>query len=465
VTTQRALRRNREELRSCRQDIQDANFVVRGYSTAISQLVPNTEYDWIMHRAIQGKIVQYQTEASENQDLETRINLQIEFLEERSSKYARPPQKFPHLSRESQQLGFVAQNNEFWESFTQNEATCRSLLEINAKLRQSDEDRNALDETITRNCKRDLDLAMNDSGPLSAAKEDTAFEDMSRIAELLNKHKELQASKLAAEKLQAEQWTHLLSLAENAFVNAEVLTPAKKIQEAEGEEGGGGDNGEGVREVPEQEVPNPDDPLKSDSEVLKDGVRVTLHAAKEACLKAREDFENARKFSNEEIAQLPQPATEDVLGAARVQKLARLTRALLAAEEAFNDAKKRAREIGITRPRDRTADFSNDSDDGYAASLLEKAVVQSRDRVTRVQGWTGLYLDPQETTTLGVQTFLPLTFQRLWPVRLGEDSFDLTEADGRARSRIDAMAGVTESLRGNGDYPQADKDTPMIDRD
>jgi hypothetical protein len=50
-------------------------------------------------------------------------------------------------------------------------------------------------------------------------------------------------------------------------------------------------------------------------------------------------------------------------------------------------------------------------------------------------------------------------------VRLGEDSFDLTEADGRARSRIDAMAGVTESLRGNGDYPQANKDTPMIDRD
>jgi hypothetical protein len=55
VTTQRALRRKREELRSCRQDIQDANLVVRGYQTGLNELVPNTEYDWIMHRAIQRK--------------------------------------------------------------------------------------------------------------------------------------------------------------------------------------------------------------------------------------------------------------------------------------------------------------------------------------------------------------------------------------------------------------------------
>ena len=50
-------------------------------------------------------------------------------------------------------------------------------------------------------------------------------------------------------------------------------------------------------------------------------------------------------------------------------------------------------------------------------------------------------------------------------MRLGEDSFDLTEADGRTRGRIDAMAAVTKNLRGNGEFPQADKDTPMIDRD
>jgi hypothetical protein len=138
---------------------------------------------------------------------------------------------------------------------------------------------------------------------------------------------------------------------------------------------------------------------------------------------------------------------------------------LLVAEEAFNNAKKRAREVGIMFPFDRTADFTDDSDDEYAASLLERAVVQSRDRVARVQGWTGLYLDPQETETVGVQTFLPLTLQKLRPVRLGEDSFDLTEADGRTRGRIDAMAAVTKSLRGSAEFPQADKDTPMIDRD
>lgn len=339
------------------------------------------------------------------------------------------------------------------------------MIEIDAKLRQSNEGKDALDESITRAFKHDLDLIINASAPLSAAKEATAFQDRLQIPDLFNKHRGLQASKLASESLQAEQWMQLLSLAETAFINAEMLTPAKETQKEEGEQEGGEGNDEGGKEVSEQGISEPDAPLKSDSAVLKEGVRATLHAAKEACLKATEDFEDVRRFSDEEITQLPQPANEDVLGAARVEKLARLTRALLVAEEAFNNAKKRAREVGITRPRDRTADFTDDSDDGYAASLLERVVVQSRDRVARVQGWTGLYLDPQETQTVGVQTFFPLILQRLRPVRLEEDSFDLTEADGRTRDRIDAMAAVTKGLRGNAEYSQADKDTPMIDRD
>lgn len=151
VTTQRALRRKREELCTCRQVIQDAHSAVRLYQKGLNGLVPHTEYDWFMHRATQGKIVGWTTRASENQDLETRINLQIEFLEERNSKYARPPQRFQHLSRESQPLRFLSQNDDFWESFAENEATCRSLMEINVKLKQSDADKNDLDEAITRN--------------------------------------------------------------------------------------------------------------------------------------------------------------------------------------------------------------------------------------------------------------------------------------------------------------------------
>jgi hypothetical protein len=126
----------------------------------------------------------------------------------------------------------------------------------------------------------------------------------------------------------------------------------------------------------EQRDPEPDLALKSDSEVLEDGVRENLLAAKEACRQARDDFDDARKVSNKEIGQLPQLVTEDVLGVARVQKLARLTRALQVAEEAYLDAKKRARDVGIERPRDRTADFTDRSDDGYAASILERAVVR-----------------------------------------------------------------------------------------
>jgi hypothetical protein len=57
-----------------------------------------------------------------------------------------------------------------------------------------------------------------------------------------------------------------------------------------------------------------------------------------------------------------------------------------------------------------------------------------------------------------VQMDLPKTIEDLVSVRLGEDSFDMTEARGRTRDRIDAMAMESETLRDAGDFPKADAD-------
>jgi hypothetical protein len=270
---------------------------------------------------------------------------------------------------------------------------------------------------------------------------------MSRVPVLVQKHEELQQREHTTRELQTEQWMHLLGLAENVFIKDEILELAKE-------------NGE--EEEPEPSNPEPEDleredPQKSHSEIRKDSSRERLRLALEACRKARNDFDDARKFSQEEIEQSPQPVTEDILGLAKALKLARLTHALHTAEEEYSDARRAAREAGIAKPQEQTADFSDQSDDGYDTAVIEKAVVQASERVSRVQGWTGLHLEPQEMTE-EVQTDFPQTIQDLQSIRLGEDSFDLTEARGRTRDRIDAMAMESETLRDAGDFPKADAD-------
>ncbi|KAM0707511.1 hypothetical protein Q7P35_004156 [Cladosporium inversicolor] len=104
VTTQRALRRKLKELRKCQQDIQDAKLVARSYQTALRELEPTTDGEWSMFRATEANIRDWETKASEKQDLETRISLQVEFLEDRADDEARSSQAssqdYSQLSRE-----------------------------------------------------------------------------------------------------------------------------------------------------------------------------------------------------------------------------------------------------------------------------------------------------------------------------------------------------------------------------
>jgi hypothetical protein len=229
---------------------------------------------------------------------------------------------------------------------------------------------------MDRKLRRDLNFATDDAGPFSVAGDEFAYQDMSRVPALVQKHEDLQQREHTTKELQAEQWMHLLGLAEDVFIKDEILGLAKE-------------NGE--EEEPEPSGPGPEDleregPQKSRSEVRKDSSPEKLQLALEVCRRARDDFEDARKFSQEEIEQLPQPVTEKILGVAKALKLAHLTHALYTAEEEYSDARRAARDAGIAKPQEQTADFSNQSDDGYDTALIEKAVFQASERVSRVQG-------------------------------------------------------------------------------
>jgi hypothetical protein len=447
VTTQRALRRKRNELRKCCQDVRDADFMVKQYQLVMDARNPATDEEWSMHNAIFELVTEWEAKLSEHQNLEQQINLEIEFLEYRAEEGIYHDGDFQQLTRDSNILQFWSGNNDFWGSFDKCQETSESLVSIGRELEQSNKDKDGFDAAMDRELRRDLDFTVDNDGSFSVLGEEIAYRDMSRIPDLIQKRKELHENERATRKLQTDLWMHMLRLSEDAFVKAEVLD---LIEEEDGEE-------QPEPEVPEPEDAQPEATQTSESEAKKKDLRENLRIAVEACRKARDDFDDARKFSQEEIEQSPQPVTEDILGLAKALKLARLTHALHTAEEEYSDARRAAREAGIAKPQEQTADFSDQSDDGYDTAVIEKAVVQASERVSRVQGWTGLHLEPQEMTK-EVQMDLPKTIEDLVSVRLGEDSFDMTEARGRTRDRIDAMAMESETLRDAGDFPKADAD-------
>jgi hypothetical protein len=447
VTTQRALRRKRNELRKCCQDVRDADFMVKQYQLVMDARNPATDEEWNMHNAIFELVTEWEAKLSEHQNLEQQINLEIEFLEYRAEEGIYHDGDFQQLTRDSNILQFWSGNNDFWGSFDKCQETSESLVSIGRELEQSNKDKDGFDAAMDRELRRDLDFTVDNDGSFSVLGEEIAYRDMSRIPDLIQKRKELQENERATRKLQTDLWMHMLRLSEDAFVKAEVLD---LIEEEDGEE-------QPEPQVPEPEDAQPEATQTSESEAKKKDLRENLRIAVEACRKARDDFDDARKFSQEEIEQLPQPVTEDNLGFAKALKLARLTHALHTAEEEYSDAKGAARDAGIAKPQEQTANFSDQSGDGYDTAVIERAVVQASERVSRVQGWTGLHLEPQEMTE-EVQMDLPKTIEDLVSVRLGEDSFDMTEARGRTRDRIDAMAMESETLRDAGDFPKADAD-------
>jgi len=210
--------------------------MVQGYQTGLNNHRPTTDYAWDMHRAMQTKMVEWETEANEQQELENNISVQVEFLEDRGDEGARSSQNWSHLSRESQQLEFLSQTAGFWKAFDDYHTAYQSLVDIESDLKQSTDYKKAVNDAITRTYKRDFLLAEDVSNSFSIVKEKMVFQDLSQISGHLNKHNELQDRKLAAEKLQTEHWMRLLVHAENAFIATGVLEMRQEIHQAEKED-------------------------------------------------------------------------------------------------------------------------------------------------------------------------------------------------------------------------------------
>jgi hypothetical protein len=260
VTTQRALRRKRDELRKCCQDVRDANFMVTRYRQVANFKIPATDEDWNMHNALLLRVTEWEAKLSEQQGLEKQINSQIKYLESRAAKWTYYEQDIQQLTQERRRPQFGSDHNDFWESFDRYQATSRSLSDICHELEQSKEDSDAFDLVIDHKLRRDLDLEANDAGSYSVVGDEFAYQDMSRVPALVQKHEELQQREHTTKELQTEQWMHLLGLAENVFIKDEILELAKKNGEEE----------EPERSNPEPEDLEREDPHKSHSEIRGD---------------------------------------------------------------------------------------------------------------------------------------------------------------------------------------------------
>jgi hypothetical protein len=205
VTTQRALRRKRDELRKCRQDVRDADSMVKQFQLETTSSIPATDEEWNMHNAALEKVTGWEATLIEQQNLEKRIDLQIEFLQCCAEKWTYHDQDFQRWPLQNHRLGFWSRNNSFWESFDRCQATSETLVNIDHELGQSNGDIGGFNRALDRELKRDLDFTIDDDGSFSSAGEEFAYQDMSRIPDLFQKQRELQQDKHAARKIHTAQ--------------------------------------------------------------------------------------------------------------------------------------------------------------------------------------------------------------------------------------------------------------------
>lgn len=435
VTAQRALRRMRAELKTCEEEIHDAQFMIRTNRNAMGFRNPETESEWNAHEAFVQRIAEWEPVLEEQRELQVRLGHQIEYMKDRVRMQVHGLQSLPVLDRDSQHVKIFSTSGGFWDSFEDLRAGHESCNDIDLALRRADEDQSALNDAVDLNCRRDLHLVAHDLGPIASERELDVYQEVARIPDLSRNREELRERSRELRISQMERALPLLELAEAAFIKVSILEAAEEEAEDEGEQSGSGE--------PEKELPQASDP-----EDTRHDVRENLRVALEACRKARDDFENARIFSQDEIDQLPQPVTEDSIGAARAEKLMRLTHHLHTAENTYYNARKEARIAGLANPQEQSADFSDRSSDGYTGSLLQRAIDQGHERISRMARWTGLHVEVHlSPASPGQQMDIDESIDELQSVRLGEDSFDCTEASGRTRRRIDATKAASEKLR------------------
>lgn len=456
VSTQRALRQKRIKLQESQRDVHEVRFVAHIYKKGTTRN-PTTEHEWRINQVIQEKLTDLEIKLAARQAVDSKICSQVQYLKQRADKATRRLQACPSPSPENPRLRCLADDSDFWETFEKCQATAKSLADVHFELEQSKSDKDAIDDALDRNSEQSLDFGGGGPGSLSTPSNmDEDEQHMAEIPGLIQKLEDLEQRKQAAEASNGEQWAQLVKLAEDALVKAQVINPLVYVETDEG-------NHKSLSSVPDHlKAPVPED---AEEDVNPEGdmsaedvLREELRVAKEVCRKAREDFEGARDLTRAEIQQLPQPVTEDDLGVARFQKLCRLTQAFRESEDVYLEVRLRAQHAGLTHPTEQLYDFEDRSDDGYAVSEVDRAADERREQVLRMHYWNGLDLESASSVSPEVGWTAGKELQALPDVRVGEDNFEGTEAVGRTRERIDVMAAITESLRGQGDIPMPDRD-------
>jgi hypothetical protein len=231
VTTQRALRRKRDELGKCRQGVRDADSMMRKFQLKTTSGIPATDEEWNMHNATLGEVTEWKATLGEQQNLEKNLDLQIEFLGRCAEKWTRRAEIFQRSTARSHRLLFWSKVDGFWQAFDRCQATSETLVDIGRDLEQSNEDIGEFNLVLDRKLRHDLDFQVDEDGSCSTTGDEFAYQDISRIPDLFQKHKELQQHDDATRSLYTAQWIHLLRLAEETFVKDEILELAEESDE------------------------------------------------------------------------------------------------------------------------------------------------------------------------------------------------------------------------------------------
>lgn len=151
----------------------------------------------------------------------------------------------------------------------------------------------------------DEDLMVLEAG------ERVTFRDMGDIPHLMQRHQELGQRELEARSLQLEQALRLLRQAEDAFVHNDMLENMMGDSDEEGsEQNQSGDYDQPVEDRTHEyqdrlRIQSTPAPASPGPEEKQRGLHEALQVAKANCQKARDDFDEARNLTQEEIQQLP----------------------------------------------------------------------------------------------------------------------------------------------------------------
>lgn len=332
------------------------------------------------------------------------------------------------------------------------------LMDLELELKEIEMESEAAHDKIDRHASQVLAKGLKQTVAQSEITEsDTSpQEDLSGVYGLLGRQAELQQDEKQTKRSLCRDQDVLVKLAERALVEAKILQPS-------------GPDTEETEPTPvhQQQEANVDvesaEPGSQNIATINlagADPQTELAAAQEQLRNARLEYEEGRKWNEDDVAKLPQPVSEDYVGVAMALKLSRATLAYIAAEERYHVAHQAARDAGVADrfPIDQTWNFEDRPDDGYAESLFAQRI----DKVKpKVESWIPKLPTAGARTPPSSVQETPESMPDLDALNLGEDYMN-GAPHATLRKRIDNHRKVCDELREKGPFPKASSDPPII---